>query len=75
VDAVTNYLKKAKRLACVESNYVSQLSKVVRMNTGYDLPHKVLKWTGRPISETEMVDAVLDILKNQTEKVVLTYGH
>jgi 2-oxoglutarate/2-oxoacid ferredoxin oxidoreductase subunit alpha len=75
VDAVTNYLKKAKRLACVESNYVSQLSKVVRMNTGYDLPHKVLKWTGRPISESEMVDAVLDILKNQTEKVVLTYGH
>lgn len=75
VDAVTNYLKKAKRLACVESNYVSQLAKVVRMNTGYDLPHKVLKWTGRPISETEMVDAVLDILKNQTEKVVLTYGH
>lgn len=74
-EAVTRILSKAKRLACVESNFTAQLAQLVRMRTGIQIPHEVLKYTGRPISETEIVAAVQSIVKEQTKKVVLTYGH
>ncbi|MBY0405534.1 MAG: hypothetical protein K2X66_16650, partial [Cyanobacteria bacterium] len=73
--AVEKILSKSKRLACVESNYTGQLAQLVRMRTGILIPHLVLKWTGRPISQTEMVSAVREIMEKQSEKVVLTYGH
>lgn len=74
-EAVTRILSKSKRLACVEANFTAQLAQLVQMRTGIHIPHLVLKYTGRPISETEMVSAVQEILEKQTEKVVLTYGH
>jgi 2-oxoglutarate ferredoxin oxidoreductase subunit alpha len=74
-EAVTRILSRSKRLVCVESNYTAQLAQLVRMRTGIEIKHHVLKWTGRPISETEMVSAVQEVMQNQTEKVVLTYGH
>ncbi|MEZ4574388.1 MAG: 2-oxoacid:acceptor oxidoreductase subunit alpha [Vampirovibrionales bacterium] len=73
-EAVTNILNKAKVKVGVEKNYSGQLAQVVRQQTGIKMDHMVLKWTGRPISETEMVQAVRDISKQKSEKVVLTYG-
>lgn len=74
-DAVTKILSKAKRLASVEASYTGQLAQLITMRTAIRVPHLILKWTGRPISETEMVSAVREIIQKQSEKVVLTYGH
>ncbi len=73
-EAVSKILSKAKNLIDIEMNYTAQLAELVRQETGIDIPHKVLKWTGRPISETEIVSAVTEIVQKKTKKVVLRYG-
>jgi 2-oxoglutarate/2-oxoacid ferredoxin oxidoreductase subunit alpha len=75
VDAVTAILNKAKRLVSIESNFTSQLRSLIRMETGIFIPHEVVKYTGRPISETEVLSAVREILANDSRKVVLSSGH
>lgn len=56
-------------------NHQGQLAQLIAMRTGIQLAHKILKYTGRPISQTEVVDAVQQVLQQRTERVVLTYGH
>jgi 2-oxoglutarate ferredoxin oxidoreductase subunit alpha len=73
-EAVSEFLKKAKRPMVVESGYTGQITQLIAMRTGIQLQHEVLKWSGRPISETEMVAAVLEIHEKQSRKVVLSYG-
>lgn len=74
-EAVKRILESAKQVMLVESNYTSQLGQLIRMRTGFDIQHHVNKWTGRPISEDEIIQAVRDVVENQAKKVVLTYGH
>lgn len=73
-EAVVQFLKKAKRTIMVESSYTGQLTQYIAMRTGIRLEHEVLKWSGRPISETELVAAVREIQEKQSRKVVLSYG-
>ncbi|MFM7469579.1 MAG: 2-oxoacid:acceptor oxidoreductase subunit alpha [Vampirovibrionales bacterium] len=73
-EAINAILSKGQRLVLVEANHSGQLGTVIRMNTGIDIPHKILKWTGRPISETEMVESLRDVALNGTRKVALTSG-
>jgi 2-oxoglutarate/2-oxoacid ferredoxin oxidoreductase subunit alpha len=75
VEDVTRILNKAKVRIGVEQNFVGQLSKLVRMETGIKMDHMVVKYTGRPMSETEVVTALREIANKQSEKVVLHYGH
>lgn len=72
--AVTRILKDAKKLIDIEMNYTGQFASLLRRETGIQVRHKVLKWNGRPISETEIVSAVREIAKKGSEKVVLTAG-
>ena len=72
--AVGKILSKSKTIIDIEMNYEAQLALLVRQETGINIPHKVLKWTGRPISETEIVAAVTEIAQKKSEKVVLRYG-
>ncbi len=74
-EAVSQILSRAKVKVGVEQNFTGQLARLVRMETGIKMDHMVVKYTGRPMSETEVVNALRDIAKKQTEKVVLTYGH
>lgn len=67
-------LEKAKLLINVENNYSAQMAQLIQMRTGIAIPHHILKWSGRPMSQTEMVSAILDIVNHKTEKVVLSYG-
>ncbi|MBX2861776.1 MAG: 2-oxoacid:acceptor oxidoreductase subunit alpha [Vampirovibrio sp.] len=73
-EGVGAILKKAKKVACIESNLSGQLAQLVRMRTSFEIPHQILKYTGRPISETEIVASALDVVKKDEKKVVLTYG-
>jgi 2-oxoglutarate ferredoxin oxidoreductase subunit alpha len=84
--ATEKILKKAKKLVIVENNLGTQLGHLIRMSTGIFIPAQILKYTGRPMSLNEIVDAVEKIVKKQIapetdpltgmsiEKVVLTYG-
>ena len=73
-EPVTEILGRAKTLVDIEMNYSGQLAALVRQQTGINIQHRVLKWTGRPISETEVVSALEEIAKKKTERVVLSHG-
>lgn len=75
VEAVSQILSKAKVRVGVEQNFAGQLARLVRMETGIKMDHMVLKYTGRPMSETEVVTALREIANKKVEKVVLSYGH
>ncbi|HUI05419.1 MAG TPA: 2-oxoacid:acceptor oxidoreductase subunit alpha [Verrucomicrobiae bacterium] len=72
--AVTQILRRAGTLVDVEMNQSGQLAALIREQTGIAIPHRVLKWTGRPISETEVVEALEEIAKKKSGKVVLSHG-
>lgn len=72
--AVTRILEKAKTLIDIEMNYSAQFASLLRRETGIEVEHKILKWNGRPISETEIFDGVRQIAAKKSEKVVLTAG-
>lgn len=79
-------LRKAKKLIMIESNWGTQLGHLIRMNTGLFISSQIVKYTGRPMSLNEIVDAVEKLMKKEVasemdpltgqsiEKVVLTYG-
>lgn len=73
-DAVKRILGAAKLVVNVENNYGAQMAQLIQMRTCLPVNHHILKWTGRPMSENELVDALLKMQQNQPEKVVLSYG-
>jgi 2-oxoglutarate ferredoxin oxidoreductase subunit alpha len=73
-EAVMKILNRAKLIAGVEMNYSGQMCNLIRRETGIEIKHRILKWNGRPISETEIVNGILEIQKQKSEKVVLTSG-
>ena len=67
-------LKGATLVVDVENNYSGQMASLIRQETGIQIPHQIVKWTGRPMSETELVAAVTEIVKQKTPRVVLRRG-
>jgi len=75
VDAVRAVLAKAKRRIGVEMNFGAQLAGVVREHTGIEMTHFILKYNGRPMSNSELYDALRSVLGGKAEKrTVLTRG-
>ena len=68
-------LSKKKKIIAVEDNYTGQLGGLVKEKTGIAPTHYVLKYTGRPVTTTEVYHALKDILTDKAkERQVLTYG-
>lgn len=40
----------------IEGNYNGQLSELIKMKTGLDVKHKILKWDGRPFFTDELIN-------------------
>ena len=74
VQAVSRILKKAKKIVDIEMNYTGQLAGLIRRETGFEIPCKILKYNGRPISETEIVNGIHEIVKKGSPQVALTAG-
>src|SRR6266699_4679627 len=68
VDAVRKFLAKAKRRIGVEMNFGAQLAGVVREHTGIEMTHFIVKYNGRPMSNTELYDALHSVLGGKAEK-------
>jgi 2-oxoglutarate ferredoxin oxidoreductase subunit alpha len=70
-----NLLGNAQRIIDVEMNYSGQLGGIIREKTGIPTGFYVLKWNGRPMTTTEVYDALkLILLGKAPERQVLTYG-
>jgi 2-oxoglutarate ferredoxin oxidoreductase subunit alpha len=60
---VMAYLQKAKKRVMVENNATAQFSQLIRLQTGFDMDHKILKYNGVPFSVEELelqLKSVLD---------------
>ncbi|MGA2768775.1 MAG: 2-oxoacid:ferredoxin oxidoreductase subunit alpha [Candidatus Bathyarchaeia archaeon] len=72
---VASTLKKARKVIDVEGNYLGQLGGMLKEETGVQVNFYVLKYTGRPITTTEVYAALKNVLSGQAaERQVLTYG-
>lgn len=75
VAEVRSFLAKAKRRIDVEMNFGAQLAGVVREQTGIEMTHFIVKYNGRPMSNTELYDALRTVARGKAEKrTVLTRG-
>ena len=73
------YLKKAfggkKKIIDIEDNYTGQLAGWIREKTGIAPNFHILKYTGRPVTTTEVYNALKAILADKaSERQVLTFG-
>jgi len=69
------YLAKAKRRIGIEMNFGAQLAGIVREHSGVEMTHFILKYNGRPMSNTELYDAIKAVVRGKAAKrTVLTRG-
>jgi 2-oxoglutarate ferredoxin oxidoreductase subunit alpha len=72
---VGKVLEGSRKIITVENNYSGQLAEVVKEKTGMQANFHILKYSGRPMSTTEVYDALKRVLVDQAgERQVLTYG-
>jgi len=72
---ITGMLQKAQKIIDVEMNYSGQLGGIIKEETGIPMSSYILKYNGRPMTTTEVYDALKLVLRNQAPKrQVLKYG-
>lgn len=72
---VAGVLGAAEKIIDVENNYLGQLGGIIEEETGISPNFYVLKYNGRPMTTTEVYDALSKILRGQaSRRQVLTYG-
>lgn len=74
VTEVKGIVDKAKKIIVIENNYSSQLSSLLKEHTFREPDHYLLKWTGRPISRTEVINGVDKVLTDNIKRLELQYG-
>jgi len=71
---VRSVLSSSNIVIDIENNYLGQAARVIAMETGILIKHKALKWTGRPITETEVVKSVEKVVREGAETIYLKDG-
>jgi 2-oxoglutarate ferredoxin oxidoreductase subunit alpha len=56
------YLQKARKRIIVENNGTAQFGQLIRMQTGFDMDRKILKYNGLPFSVEELEEQLKSIL-------------
>ncbi len=62
--ALVPLLTQAKRTLLVEANFTGQLGRLIRAETGVDLPNRFLKYDGEPFTPTEIVQRALEVVSH-----------
>ncbi|NHJ84096.1 MAG: 2-oxoacid:acceptor oxidoreductase subunit alpha [Asgard group archaeon] len=57
------WIKKAKKIIIIENNVTSQFGKLIKLDTGREIEHKILKYNGMPFSVEELVEKINKILE------------
>lgn len=74
-ERVKSLLKGAKTIINIEANHSGQLGSLLNEHLDHKVDHQILKYTGRPMTCTEIHDSVKKILDGKAQKrEVLTYG-
>jgi len=60
--SAVDYLKKAKKRVMVENNGTGQFGKLIRMQTGFEMDRKILKYNGLPFSADELETELKSVL-------------
>ena len=72
---VKSLLKGAKTIIDIEANQSGQLGSLLNEHLDKKVDYYILKYTGRPMTSTEIYDSLKKIVNNKAEKIqVLTYG-
>ena len=58
----SSYLKRAEKLIIFENNATSQFSQLLKIHTGFDIEHKILKYNGLSFSVEEVENNLRTIL-------------
>lgn len=58
-----DYLHKAKKRVMVENNGTGQFSQLIRLQTGFGVDHKILKYNGLPFSVEELKEELMSVLE------------
>ncbi len=56
------YFKKAKKTVIVENNGTAQFGQLIRLKTGFDMDHKILKYNGLPFTVEELEKRLKSVL-------------
>ncbi len=56
------YLQKAEKTVIIENNATSQFSRLINLQTGFDIEAKILKYNGLPFSVEEVVGHIRQFL-------------
>jgi 2-oxoglutarate ferredoxin oxidoreductase subunit alpha len=63
------------QLIDIEMNYSSQLASLIRENMGISLDHLIVKYNGRPISSSEVYNALTRIIYGDApRRIILDHG-
>jgi 2-oxoglutarate ferredoxin oxidoreductase subunit alpha len=57
-----DYLRKAKKRVIVENNGTGQFGQLIRMQTGFHMDQKILKYNGLPFSVEELEAQLKSVL-------------
>ena len=57
-EAVREALSSCKHTVAVEQNYTSQLARLIRATTGFEVERTLNKYDGRPLAPEEIVSAM-----------------
>ncbi|MEM1941794.1 MAG: 2-oxoacid:ferredoxin oxidoreductase subunit alpha [Candidatus Nitrosocaldus sp.] len=73
---VASLLEGTRLLIDVEMNYSAQLAKLLRANLQRDADYHVVKYNGRPMSSSEVYEALKGIVRGgvRSKRVVLRHG-
>jgi len=52
------YCRRAKKLISIENNYTSQYTKLLRMETGFEVQNKIVKYDGEPFTPLYLLKEV-----------------
>jgi 2-oxoglutarate ferredoxin oxidoreductase subunit alpha len=75
MERVRDLIGDHKQLVDIEMNYSSQLGLLISENIGISMDHLIVKYNGRPISFSEIYNALMRILTGEAPKrIVLEHG-
>jgi 2-oxoglutarate ferredoxin oxidoreductase subunit alpha len=73
-EPVSALLSKAKMTMSVESNYIGQVVKLIRMETGIAVQHHLRKIDGEPFEPKQVIDQARTLLKTRPAKPVVAFA-
>lgn len=62
------------RMIAVEHSYGVNIASLIRQTTSININKKISKYTGRPITLSELLNSLYKIISKEANRVVLTHG-